>query len=117
MPYTKPERRQVVDSFKGEYGDLVYFYYKILQEAWLFQGSFSRWFQMRHFITAGLLEHVDGDLRHALLDEEENFKVPECLENVRYAAPFAYESAVDEIKRRYVDKYEDLKIKENGDVE
>lgn len=119
MPYTKPERREVVDSFKGEYGDLVYFYYKILVEAWTFNPSFSRYFQMRYLVP-NYQEKVDGDILSAVAEVDESgesiLRVPECLQSIEFAKYHAYDCAVDELKRRYVDPYENQKLKENGDI-
>lgn len=118
MPYIKKERREVVDGFKGEYGDLVYFYYKILVDCWKAYPSFGRYFQMKYILPSWKFpSDVDGDIADALLQAGGGFKVPTTLDAVRFAAPYAYDCAVDELKRRYVDKYEDAKIKENGDVE
>lgn len=117
MPYTKPERREVVDSFKGEYGDLVYYYYKILVECWKVSPSFSRFFQMK-YLTPNSPDYVDRDIMHSLtVSGSRAFRVPECLQNIAQFSDCAYRCAVEELKRRYVDKYEDQKLKENGDVE
>lgn len=117
MPYVKPERREVVDSFKGEYGDLVYYYYKILVEHWNFMPSFSRFFQMKYLIPSQS-EFVDGDIVNSLMAKDTmTLKVPESLQSIARFKCSAYWCAVDELKRRYVDKYEDQKLKENGDVE
>ena len=122
MPYIKPERRDVVDSFEGQYGDLVYYYYRILLECWKAAPSFSRYFQMRYLLKKET-EKVDGDIVSALLVRDGKdytytggLKVPQSLRNVAFACVYAYECAVDELKRRHVDKYEDAKMKENGDV-
>lgn len=117
MPYTKPERREVVDSFKGEYGDLVYYYYKLLVESWIAYPSFGRYFQMRYLLRSGsYTSHTDADLQSTFIGRE-GIRVPAALETIRWAAGLAYDCAVDELKRRYVDKYEDAKMKENGDVQ
>jgi hypothetical protein len=42
--------------------------------------------------------------------------VPSTLQTIEFAKDWAYACAIDELKRRHVDKYEDEKMKENGDV-
>ena len=118
MPYIKKDRREVVDSFEGQYGDLVYYYYKLALECWKAHPTFGRYFQMRYVLPSRVHPgKVDADIQSALINSRTcGLKVPSTLLDIEFAASWAYDCAIDELKRRHVDKYEDEKMMENGDV-
>lgn len=110
MPYIAAKSRSYFDEKPHEAktdGEITYVFYKLLLKRWKAE---PRW------TTYALMRKAQKDIR----------LIPEIVDILKGLAAnqidvptmsAAYECAVDEIKRRFVDDYEDQKIKEEGDIE
>jgi len=115
MPYISQERRKYIkeNNYSNlSYGDMVYIIYCHLLKIWRRKKSFKI-----IFLTYGKYVEFEMTCLNHFLSSLENKK--DCDGN--YIFPLtdllcASKLAWFEMKRRYFDKYEDEKIKENGDI-
>lgn len=115
MPYISQESRKKIkeNNYSGlSYGDMVYIIYCHLLKIWNRKKSFK-------IIFLTYRKYVEFDIVHLsrflLLLESKS----DCIGNHIFRLTdllCASKLAWFEMKRRYFDKYEDEKIKENGDI-
>lgn len=109
MPYIKESREYFNENPKEAKtpGDLTYVLYREMLRYWQAAPSFKTYFELRRGqIDARLYPKTLQDLCIGL--SKAGVLIPDIIT--------AYNCALDEIKRRYVNDYEDVKLKENGEV-
>lgn len=111
MPYIKNERREIIDDIgdnqvKG--GDVVYFWYKKLVDLWKNNPSFQLYYDMYRFCHNTEEGYIQESVHSMAVAYDKTSSV--------FHSRQALKIALAELKRRYVDPYEDEAMKRNGDV-
>lgn len=110
IPYIAAKSRAYFDEKPHEAktdGEVTYVMYKLLLKRWKAE---PRW------TTYALMRKAQRNIR--LMPEVVDLCKGLAANNVEIPTmSTAYECAVDEIKRRFVDDYENSKVKEHGDIE
>lgn len=111
MPYIEPKPRVYFDEHPHEAkedGDLAYVMYKHV--------FLPMWKKEPRWKTYALMRKGLRDVR--LIDSLKDLVIGLAKNGADMSAvSVAATCAVDEIKRKYVDDYERLKIEQNGDIE
>jgi hypothetical protein len=110
-PYIEPEPRKYFDEKPQEAktdGDITYVFYKQLVKQWKAEPRWTTYAKMRK---------AAKDARHMPTEMQKLIKGLAANGAGVVDMIVAYDAAVDEIKRQYVDKYEDDKLKLNGAIE
>jgi hypothetical protein len=111
VPYIEQQPRKYFDEKPHEAktdGDITYVFYKQLLKEWKAEPRWTTYAKMRKGAK---------DARHMTDAIKGLIKGLSANGADLVAMIVAYDAAVDEIKRQYVDKYEDEKIKTNGVIE
>jgi len=119
MPYTKKERRKQMRDyleFEPTGGDWVEIFYSEMVKLWEDVPRFKTYYFLKMGVLNDAWKWDEFNLRYKkFVDDINNFRHAQNCSHSDYNT--ALPIALDELKRRYVDAYEDKKLKENGDVD